>query len=215
MPPTRLTRIWFGVTALVVLIGLVTQGFVTAGTPGRYASAGARVANMFAYFTIESNVLVLLASAAFVAGARAGGLLRVLWLDALIGIAVTGVVYHVALSGLADLSGAALFADVMLHTVSPIIAVLGFLVASPRILRWHTVAWSVCWPLAWLAFTLIRGAQGGFYPYPFVNAAELGYGRVAVNCVLIAVLFVALASVAKVLDGWLTHAPAETRSADR
>ncbi|MET7989807.1 Pr6Pr family membrane protein [Amycolatopsis sp. NPDC005232] len=215
MPPTRLTRIWFGVTALVVLIGLVTQGFVSAGTPGRYASAGARVANMFAYFTIESNVLVLLASVAFVAGARANGLLRVLWLDALVGIAVTGVVYHVALSGLLDLSGAALFADVMLHTVSPIIAVLGFLVASPRILRWRTVAWSACWPLAWLAFTLIRGAQGGFYPYPFVNAAELGYGRVAVNCVLIAVLFVALASVAKVLDGWLTHAPAETRSADR
>ncbi|MEU4666955.1 Pr6Pr family membrane protein [Amycolatopsis sp. NPDC023774] len=215
MPPTRLTRIWFGATVLVVLIGLVTQGFVSAGTPGRYASAGARVAHMFAYFTIESNVLVLLASVAFTAGARASGPLRVLWLDALIGITVTGVVYHVALSGLSDLSGAALFADVMLHTVSPIIAVLGFLVASPRILRWRTVVWSACWPLAWLAFTLIRGAQGGFYPYPFVNAAELGYGRVAVNCVLIAVLVVALASAAKVLDGWLTHAPAETRSADR
>ncbi|QRP47200.1 Pr6Pr family membrane protein [Amycolatopsis sp. FDAARGOS 1241] len=215
MPPTRLTRAWFAVTGLVVLIGLVTQAVVSAGTPGRYATAGARVANMFAYFTIESNVLVLLTSVVFVAGARAGGLKRVLWLDALIGIAVTGVVYHVALSGLADLSGGALFADLMLHTVSPILAVLGFLIAAPRVLRWPTVAWSVCWPLAWLAFTLVRGARGGFYPYPFVNADQLGYGRVAVNCVLIAVLFVALASAAKVLDGWLTHAPAGTRSADR
>ncbi|MFI5610607.1 Pr6Pr family membrane protein [Amycolatopsis sp. NPDC051903] len=215
MPPTRLTRAWFAVTGLVVLIGLVTQAVVSAGTPGRYATAGARVANMFAYFTIESNLLVLLASVAFVTGARANGLLRVLWLDALIGIAVTGVVYHVALSGLAELSGGALFADLMLHTVSPILTVLGFLVAAPRVLRWSAVAWSVCWPLAWLAFTLIRGAQGGFYPYPFVNADQLGYGRVAVNCVLIAVLFVALASAAKVLDGWLTHARAGTRSADR
>ncbi|WP_326566032.1 Pr6Pr family membrane protein [Amycolatopsis rhabdoformis] len=214
MPPTRLTRIWFGVTALVVLTGLVTQAFVSAGLSGRYASAGARVANMFAFFTIESNLLVLIAAVVFLFG-RPTGVLRVLWLDALIGITVTGVVYHVALRGLADLSGAALVADVLLHTISPIITVVGFLVAAPRVLKWNTVAWSVVWPLAWLAFTLIRGAQDGFYPYPFVNAAELGYGRVAVNCALVAVLFVALASVAKVIDGWLTPAPAETRSADR
>ncbi|MGW4486996.1 Pr6Pr family membrane protein [Amycolatopsis sp. NPDC004368] len=215
MPPTRLTRIWFGVTALVALIGLVTQTFVSAGTPGRYASAGGRIAHMFSYFTIQSNLLVLLTALAFVAGLRLTGLPRVVWLDALVGISVTGIVAHVALAGLLDLSGAALFADVMLHTVTPIVAVVGFLVAAPRGLRWSTVAWSALWPLAWLAFTLIRGAQGGFYPYPFVNAAELGYGRVAVNCVLIAVLFVALASIAKVLDSWLTRAPAETRSADR
>lgn len=215
MPPTRLTRAWFGVTALVVLIGLVTQTVVTAGTPGRYASAGPRIANMFAYFTIESNVLVLVVAAAFAAGARTHGLLRVLWLDALVGISVTGVVYHVALAGLVELDGGALFADIVLHTVTPIVAVLGFLVAAPRVLQWRTVAWSVVWPLAWLAFTLVRGARTGFYPYPFVDAEQLGYGRVAVNCVLIAALFVALAGVAKVLDGWLTPAPAGTRSADR
>ncbi|HWD01239.1 MAG TPA: Pr6Pr family membrane protein [Amycolatopsis sp.] len=215
MPPTRLTRTWFAVTALVVLIGLITQIFVTAGTKGWFTTPGAQIANMWAYFTIESNLLVLVVSVAFAAGAATNGLLRVLWLDALIGIAVTGVVYHSALSGLLDLSGRALFADIMLHTVSPIVAVLGFLAAAPRVLEWRTVAWSVVWPLAWLAFTLVRGGLIGFYPYPFLNAGILGYGRVAVNCVLIAVLFVALASVAKVLDGWLTRAPAETRSADR
>ena len=53
---------------------------------------------------------------------------------------------------------------------------------------------------AWLAFTLIRGEGTGFYPYPFVDVSTHGYGRVLLNCLLVALLFLALAAGATLLD---------------
>ncbi len=65
------------------------------------------------------------------------------------------------------------------------------------------VGWSIVFPVLWLVFTLIRGAFVGFYPYPFVDVDEHGYGRVLLNCLLVAVLFLALAAGATTLDGRL------------
>ena len=56
------------------------------------------------------------------------------------------------------------------------------------------------YPLAWLAFTLVRGALIGWYPYPFVDVTTLGYGAVAVNSVLITLLFLALSAAAFGVD---------------
>jgi hypothetical protein len=130
-----------------------------------------------------------------------GRLFTVLWLDALVGIVVTGIVYQVALAGLYELHGLSLFADTVLHKVTPILFLLGWLVAGPRgALTWRTVWWSLLYPLAWLAFTLPRGAITGFYPYPFVDAGALGYGHVTLNCVFIGLFFTALATGALLAD---------------
>jgi hypothetical protein len=185
----KLTRAWFAVTALVALTGLVTQIVATAQDP-----AG-RVANLFCFFTIDSNLLVTITSALVALGVARGHLFTVVWVDALAGIIVTGIVYQVALAGLYELHGLSLFADTVLHKVTPILFVLGWLVAGPRgALSWRTVWWSLLYPLAWLAFTLPRGALTGFYPYPFVDAGALGYGLVALNCVFIGLFFTALAA---------------------
>jgi hypothetical protein len=198
----KLTRAWFAVTALVALTGLVVQVIATAGDPGgRFASAAGRVANLFCFFTIDSNLLVVVTSAWVAFGAARGTLFRVLWLDALAGIIVTGIVYQVALAGLYELHGLALFADTMLHEVTPILFVLGWLLAGPRgPVAGRAVRWSLGYPLAWLAFTLPRGALTGFYPYPFVDAGALGYGRVALNCVFIGLFFTVLAASAFAYD---------------
>jgi hypothetical protein len=185
----KLTRAWFAVTALVALTGLVTQIVATAQDP-----AG-RVANLFCFFTIDSNLLVTVTSALVALGVARGRVFTVVWVDALAGIIVTGIVYQVALAGLYELHGLSLFADTVLHKVTPILFVLGWLVAGPRgTLTWRTVWWSLLYPLAWLAFTLPRGALTGFYPYPFVDAGALGYGLVALNCVFIGLFFTALAA---------------------
>lgn len=215
MSSKALARLWFGATAVVVLAALVLQIVALVPPQGRYASFGGRVANLFTYFTIISNVLVLVTSAAFARGRGSSRLMRVLWLDALVGIVVTGVVYQVALAGLYELHGLSLAADILLHRVTPVLCVLGWLIFAPRVLEWRTVWWSLAYPLVWLVFTLIRGAIDGYYPYPFVNADDLGYGQVALNCLLIGVFFVVLASGAQVADRRLTRVPGETRSADR
>jgi len=192
---SKLTRGWFAVTTLVALTGLVTQVVASAQDP-----AG-RIANLLCFFTIDSNLLVTVTSALVALGVARGRLFAVLWLDALVGITVTGIVYQVALAGLYELHGLSLFADTVLHKVTPILFVLGWLIAGPRgALTWRTVWWSLLYPLAWLAFTLPRGAITGFYPYPFVDAAALGYGRVTLNCIAIGLFFTALAVGALLLD---------------
>ncbi|MFF1609878.1 Pr6Pr family membrane protein [Amycolatopsis sp. NPDC058278] len=200
MRSEKFTRAWFAVTAVVALAGLVTQVVTTASAPD------GRVANLLCFFTIDSNLLVVLASALVALGRARGRLFTVLWLDALAGIIVTGIVYQVALAGLHDLHGLAFFADTMLHKVTPFLFVLGWLLAGPRgTLTWRTVWWSLLYPLAWLAFTLPRGAVTGFYPYPFVDAGALGYGQVALNCVFIGLFFTALAAAALLYDRRFTR----------
>ncbi|WP_344866726.1 Pr6Pr family membrane protein [Amycolatopsis ultiminotia] len=209
MPSRTLVRGWFAVTAVVVLAALVIQIVAVARAEGR-------VANLLSYFTIDSNLLVLVTTATLTRGrAPSSTLFRVLWLDALAGIVVTGVVYQVALAGRYELHGLDLLADFLLHRVSPVLCVLGWLIAGPRISNWRAARWSIVFPLLWLAFTLARGASGGGYPYPFIDAGALGYVRVALNCGFIAVFFVLLVVAIRFVDQRLRHAPGGTRSADR
>lgn len=198
-----LARVWFGLNALVVLVGLVVQLVVTATTTGGfYPTNPQRVFNVFAFFTVQSNVLVGVTSLLLAVRPEPGGLLRrTLRLDALLGIAVTGVVFHLALRQLQDLRGSAAFADLLLHTVSPVMCVLGWLLLGPRAgVSGRVVAWALAFPLPWLAFTLVRGSIIGFWPYPLVDVDALGLGRPLVNCLLVAVLFTGLAVGASRLD---------------
>jgi hypothetical protein len=96
------------------------------------------------------------------------------------------------------------------HTVVPVMAVIGWLLLGPRGLVSRRVAWlSLIFPVAWLAFTLIRGAIAHWYPYPFIDVTRLGYGGAAVNCVWVALLMLGLAAGATVLDDRLRRpAPA-------
>jgi hypothetical protein len=142
---------------------------------------------------------------------------RVLRLCGVLGITLTFVVFHVALKGLQELQGSAAFADFLLHTASPVLCVLGWLVLGPRGRVSRTVvAWSFAFPVLWAVFTLVRGAILTYYPYPFVDVSVLGYGQVAINSVLVALVFGALASGAYLLDGVLDRSagpqPAQPRA---
>jgi len=197
-------RVWSAVTAAVVAFGIVVQLFVTAnGQEGFFPDNPERVFNVFAYFTIQSNLL--LGGTALVLALqpdRSGGMLfKTLRLNGVLCIAVTGIVYYLVLAGSDDLHGWAAVTNFLLHTAAPVLGVLGWLLFGPRGLTDPgIVAWSIVYPLLWLVFTLIRGEFVGFYPYPFVDVSEHGYGRVLLNCLLVAVLFLALAAGATYLD---------------
>ncbi|MFI6304742.1 Pr6Pr family membrane protein [Amycolatopsis thailandensis] len=203
MQASKIARAWFGATALVVIAGLAAQIPVSAGTEGgTFHTPAGRVANLLAFFTIDSNILVGIGGLLLALGvAGRSTVFGVLRLTGLVGIIVTGVVFQVALADLYELHGWALFADTMLHKVSPLMCVAGWLLFGPRgQLSWRVLWWSLLYPLAWLAVTLVRGAIIGFYPYPFVDPGVNGYGGVAFNCVLIGVLFIGLAAAAVGFD---------------
>ena len=69
---------------------------------------------------------------------------------------------------------------------------------------------SLIWPVLWLVATLALGPFVNWYPYPFIDVDQIGYGRTLVNCAVIAVLFFALAAVARWADQRLP-----TRASDR
>lgn len=199
-------RAWFGATALIVFLGLVVQLLVVADrTGGSFDSSAKRVLNVFAFFTIQSNIIVGITCLLLALnGDRSSTVFRVFRLTGVVAITITGVVYHSVLAKLLDLESWALVADHALHTVAPVMAVVGWLMYGPRGLISRRVVWlSLIFPVGWCLFTLIRGEIVGFYPYPFIDVGVLGYGKVFVNCLWIAVLYLGLAAGARVLDGWL------------
>jgi hypothetical protein len=161
------------------------------------------VFNVFAYFTIQSNLLLggTCLLLAIDPDRWHSMVFKTLRLNGVLCIAVTGIVYHLVLAGSDTLSGGAALANFFVHTVTPVLGVLGWLIFGPRgQTDSRVVGWSLAFPLLWLAFTLIRGEGTGFYPYPFMNVAEHGYGTVLLNCLLVALLFLALAAGTTLLD---------------
>ena len=204
----RWARPWFAATAACAVVGVIISVFTSRNnTGGFFADPTARAFNTFAFFTVQSNLIVaattLLLAIRLVRRSMA---FRTARLIGLVCITVTGVVYHVALASLLDLESWDLVGDQLVHTVVPIMTVVGWLAFGPRGQLSKRVAWlSLTFPVAWLAFTLIRGAAVGFYPYPFIDVTRLGYARTAVNCVWVSLLLLGLAGAATAIDDRLSR----------
>ena len=94
----------------------------------------------------------------------------------------------------------------MLHTLSPILGVAGWLVFGPRgQTSIRVVWWTTAYVAAYGLFSMIRGAIVDFYPYPFMDAQTHGYPRVIVNLILVALVFLALGFGAHALDSRLAR----------
>ena len=202
MDNPRIARWFFGLTSALVTFGILLQLEVAINNDNAlFDGAAARTVNVLSYFTVQSNILVALTTGLLAVRLnRTATWFRVLRLSAVIAITITGVVFHLALKGLQELTGKAVTADWILHTASPLLGLVGWLVFGPR--GWvnrRIVRLSVAFPVLWLAYTLIRGAivtdKNGrdFYPYPFLDVVDHGYLRVTLNILLVAALFFALA----------------------
>nr|WP_246401894.1 Pr6Pr family membrane protein [Jiangella mangrovi] len=156
-----------------------------------------RVVNFFSFFTVQSNILLGIGAAILVRNPQADGrAFRVLRIAGLIGITVTGIVYVTLLRDLVDLEGIRAVTNVGFHYLAPVLGFFGWLLFGPwRRLDLRTVVLSLIWPVAWLVYTLIRGEVIDWYPYPFIDVTEHGYGRVLLNSAGITLIFLAL--------GWL------------
>ncbi|NJC72150.1 Pr6Pr family membrane protein [Planosporangium thailandense] len=204
----RWARVWFGATALVGFAAVAVQlGLYGSHPVPHFGSAAARTVNELFFFTIESNLLVAVTALLLaIRRDRASTAFGVLWRAAIVGIVITAVVYHVVLARLAHLTGWWVVTDLFLHTVVPVLAVAGWVFAGPRRLAsWRTALLSLVYPALFLAVTLIRGRLIDWYPYPFLDVAHLGYARVLLNSLVIAVLFVLVALGVNGVDRWLAR----------
>ncbi len=193
-----MVRLWHAAVALLAAFGLVGQTALSI-------DEDRNLVNLFSYFTIQSNILMLIASVLIVLnperGGRGFGILR---LAGLVGITVTGIVYGIILAGNASFEGVEWWYDKVFHYVVPIMSVLGYLAFKPRTRLDKSSLWFIAWPLAWLAYTLIRAevAEPVFtldkdttapVPYGFLDIGEHGGVFVAFACLVVTALALGIA----------------------
>ncbi|MGI8696400.1 MAG: Pr6Pr family membrane protein [Mycobacteriales bacterium] len=210
-PRTRRRRAvtWHAATAVVVVVGLVWQLVliirgvnVLVDSAGALPSVATRIVRFFSFFTVESNILVAITAVTLaVAPLRDGRVWRVLRLEALFGITVTGIVYATLLRGVVDLHGAAAVTNALLHYAAPLMAVLGWLLVGPRPrIEETTLVLSLIWPALYVGYSFAHGAATGWYPYPFIDVTQLGYVTVVRNGVGLILLLVGVGAVYLWLD---------------
>lgn len=150
--------------------------------------------NLYGYFTVQSNLIGaaswLVAGTLAMRGATRGAGVTLLGAVATTCLVIVGLVYAVLLAPLGAAGGVPLpWANVVLHVVSPLAAVIDWVAVGDRIrLDWSAVWVILVYPVVWTTVVLIRGATDGWVPYPFLDPAQ-GYGVVAGYAAAVAALF--------------------------
>jgi hypothetical protein len=148
-------------------------------------------ANFFSFFTIQSNIFIaimFLVSAYYLFKGRQPSFLPLLRGAAALYIVTTGIVFSLLLSGLdANILTAVPWDNAVLHYIIPIVGLIDWLIDPPenKISFKKASIWLV-YPIAYVIYSLIRGAIIGWYPYPFLNPATNGYIGIAITTVGIA-----------------------------
>jgi hypothetical protein len=200
-------------TAFRLLIALAAAAGVTLelllGDPSQ----------VLGYFAVQSNILLVLvmtlsARRAWTASRPLPGAVQG---ATLLYVVIAALVHHLLLANEASpfsLTGEAAAAPTgwqalshgLLHTVTPIAAVLDWLLlTAPGRLHLRQASTWLLYPLAYLAFSLTRGelllpGTPDRYLYPFLDVGQDGYKQVFGNVLLLGLSFYALAVLLVALD---------------
>lgn len=165
-------------TAASILIAIVWQ------ITDRLANNVFRPGEYFAYFTIQSSLI-----AAVVLGVSAIRELKNIDDTKPLNLArlsvstyaiVVAVVYNALLRGTSVLPGDPDYGydwpvapNEILHVWAPIVIVLDLALTSMKTkLYFKQIFWVLAFPMAWLAFTIVRGLITGWWAYWFLNPNE-------------------------------------------
>lgn len=176
--------------------------------------------SVFNYYTLLSNVLCALYFAAAAIREKIGRdtLLPSLKGAVVLAIAVTGLVYHFMLSGSFEMQGTMAVSNILLHYVVPVMAVTDWLLFDTKgRYSWkHPLFW-VLPPVVYFLWAAVRvaggatlGYGGNRYPYPFLDADTLGWGRVMINVSVLLLFFIVLGYVFYAIDRVLAHCARKT-----
>lgn len=189
-----------GLAALVLQFCLTVPASMEAGR-----SFLGSVVFYFSFFTILTNIAAVLVHVSLLSPAGYA------WLPAFasrrvracvaVSIALVSLVYWFVLSALWQPQGLFLLCDVLLHYVAPALFIAWWLVAGREgTSRWSDISCWVLYPLAYLAYVLVRAPFAGEVPYPFLDAAAQGWLGVAGWIAAILAAFLVLCTIAVLAD---------------
>lgn len=150
--------------------------------------------NYFSYFTTLCNFLIAvsLTFSILIPKSRLGTFFSNLSVQSAIAlyIFIVSLVYNTVLRGIVLLTGWQYTLDNMVHVIIPILYIIYWLLFRYReILKWSAVFYWIIFPAIYLIYSMVRGAIIGWYPYPFLNAAKLGYPKVFQNICTMLIVF--------------------------
>ena len=180
---------WFALSAQLYLI-----------IENRVTSIPETIIRYFGFFTILTNMLVAIffTSILFKPTSETGiSFSSSKTLTAItVYITIVGIVYNLILRFLWQPQGLQFVVDELLHTVIPLLCIVFWLVyVSKSTLKWKDAFPWLIYPFVYILFVLIRGAMSGYYPYPFIDVADLGYNKVLVNSGILSLGFLIVSFV--------------------
>ena len=172
--------------------------------------------NFFSYFTNLSNIVIgviFIVSAIRLIARRTPTTASVAIRGAaVVYIIFVGLVFNTLLRN-TDLGDLIPWVNAVVHFIIPLAGLADWLLWPPRLrLPFRVTFLWMIFPAAYSAYSLIRGAITGFYPYPFFNPAQSGgYGGVALYCLAMLVGFFILAFLIRLLGNVRKGARQELR----
>lgn len=171
---------------VLTLAAMRAQGIGPAGAMWRYLGYFTVLANLFAAIVLTGAAMGLMRSRREFMAATA--------------MILVGIVYSLLLRESWNPQGLQKLADIALHDVQPLLVAAFWLARPHGRLGLRDVMAALVPPLAFCVYALTRGAIENWYPYSFLDVAQIGAGAVARNCAGIAVAFLAMALLLLGLD---------------
>ena len=204
-PRTLLTwlGLLFGATGLVLQFTISMQSMLGSGRDV-FGSLGA----FFSYYTILTNIALVLVYLSEIVPAAGLALFRHPIVRGMMAANITLVALYVffVLRFLSSLTGLFQLADNILHYLCPALYLLWWLTAQHHgRLRWGNLPLMLAPTLVYFVYAMARGLWVQEYPYPILNAIELGYAQVLLNALYMTAGLSVLTLAVIALDGLLAR----------
>ncbi len=191
MSASQTQRIAIATIAFTTWIALLLQFYLQI--INRSTDVSEAVMRYFSYFTILTNLLVAICftSLLFTKGKGYRFFKQASVITATtVYILIVGLIYNVVLRSLWNPQGLQLLADNLLHTSTPLLVLIYWFVYVPaKEVSWKQTPVWMLYPFIYLIYVLIRGSLSNFYPYFFIDAGKLGYGKALINAVYVTACF--------------------------
>lgn len=162
----------------------------------RTFSIGESTIRFFSFFTILTNSLVAVFFTLSLVNKPLPVIHRPGTLTALtVYITVVGLIYQFVLRQMWDPTGLQKIVDELLHSIIPLmVIVFWYRYESKPAVKFSQIPQWLIYPLIYLIYVLIRGHFSGFYPYPFINVAAIGWQSVGINSAAVTLLFIGISA---------------------
>ena len=179
-----------------IILGLINRGISLTGGEDVFLA----FSNHFSYFTIQSNLMVLIwltiaiiynnrENKPKILGAIPRGAVTVY-------ITVTFLIFAIILAPGYIPQGLALYTNTISHYILPIAFIIDWaFTETEKKYEWRYDVYWLIYPILYLIYTLVRGAITNFYPYFFLDLNVLSVIELVVYVIGLIILFLILGAI--------------------